>query len=54
MSAGARTAAAMISTPRAHALSGLLLRPSQPNAVEDDDTENKAKLATAAVSWYIM
>ncbi len=35
----------MVSTPRAHASSGFLLR---PNADEDDDTENEAKLVWKA------
>jgi hypothetical protein len=48
LAAGARTADAVVSTPRVHASSGPVLRPRQPNADEDDDTKNEANLAWKA------
>ena len=45
---GLNSAVAVVSPPRPPASSGLLLRPRQPNADEDDDSTDDAKLAWKA------
>jgi hypothetical protein len=45
---GLHSAAADVSPPQPPASSGLLLRPRQPNADEDDDSTDDAKLAWKA------
>ena len=45
---GLNSAVAVVSPPRPPASSGLLLRPRQPNADEDDDSTDDAKLVWKA------